>query len=82
MFFSIAILTVDTKLFANQTSILPSYEGVPGNTGGVYMKTITIQLPDVESAMLVQVENTNRFYKNPPDLLLEQSRKEYQRYLW
>ena len=27
------------------------------------MKTITIRLPDVEAAMLVEVQKSNKFYK-------------------
>ena len=42
------------------------------------MKTITIRLPDVETAMLVEVQKVNRTYKNLQGLLINQIRQEYQ----
>ena len=43
------------------------------------MKTITIRLPDVEAAMLMEVQKVNRAYRDLQGLLLEQIRQEYQR---
>lgn len=41
------------------------------------MKTITIRLPDVEAAMLVEVQKTNKLYRDLQGLLLQQIREEY-----
>ena len=41
------------------------------------MKTITIRLPDVEAAMLVEVQKTNRAYRDLQGLLVSQIRQEY-----
>jgi len=41
------------------------------------MKTITIRLPDVEAAMLVEVQKVNRAYRDLQGLLLNQIRQEY-----
>jgi hypothetical protein len=41
------------------------------------MKTIIIRLPDVEVAMLVEVQKVNRAYKDLQGLLLHQIRQEY-----
>ena len=41
------------------------------------MKTITIRLPDVEAAMLLEVQKTNRAYRDLQGLLLKQIRQEY-----
>ncbi len=41
------------------------------------MKTITIRLPDVEAAMLLEVQKTNRAYRDLQALLLNQIRQEY-----
>ena len=41
------------------------------------MKTITIRLPDVEAAMLLEVQKTNRAYRDLQGLLLTQFRLEY-----
>ena len=41
------------------------------------MKTITIRLPDVEAAMLLEVQKTNRAYRDLQGLLLNQIRQEY-----
>lgn len=41
------------------------------------MKTITIRLPDVEAAMLVEVQKTNRAYRDLQGLLLSQIQQEY-----
>ena len=42
------------------------------------MKTITIQLLDVEAAMLAEVQKVNKAYKDPQGLFLQQIRQEYQ----
>ncbi len=41
------------------------------------MKIITIRLPDVEAAMLAEVQKVNRAYRDLQVLLTEQIRKEY-----
>jgi len=41
------------------------------------VKTITIRLPDVEAAMLFEVQKANRVYRDLQGLLLEQIRREY-----
>jgi len=41
------------------------------------VKTITIRLPDVEAAMLVEVQKVNRAYRDPEKLLLNLVRREY-----
>ncbi len=41
------------------------------------MKTITIRLPDVEAAMLVEVQKVNRAYRDLQGLLVSQIRQEY-----
>ena len=41
------------------------------------MKTITIRLPDVEAAMLVEVLKVNRAYKDLQGLLIKQIQQEY-----
>jgi len=41
------------------------------------MKTITIRLPDVEAAMLVEVQKTNRAYRDLQRLLMSQIQQEY-----
>ncbi len=43
------------------------------------MKTLTIRIPDVEAAMLVEVQKTNRAFRDPQGLLLGLIRKEYQK---
>jgi hypothetical protein len=43
------------------------------------VKTITIRLPAVEAAMLLEVQKTNKEYKDLQVLLLNQIRREYQR---
>ena len=42
------------------------------------MKTITIRLPDVEAAMLVEVQKRNKAFKNMQQLLIQQILQEYQ----
>ena len=42
------------------------------------MKTISIRLPDVEAAMLVEVQKRNKIFKDLQQLLIQQIRKEYQ----
>ena len=41
------------------------------------MKTITIRLPDVEVAMLVEVQKRNKAFKDLQQLLIQQIHKEY-----
>ena len=43
------------------------------------MKTITIRLPDVEAAMLVEVQKVNKAYKDLQGLLINQIQTEYQK---
>lgn len=42
------------------------------------MKTITIRLPDVEAAMLVELQKSNRAFKGQQHLLIKQIYQEYQ----
>jgi len=41
------------------------------------MKTITIRLPDVEAAMLVEVQKRNKPFKDLRQLLIQQILQEY-----
>ena len=41
------------------------------------MKTITIRLPDVEAAMLLEVGKVNKAYKDVQGLLINQIQQEY-----
>ena len=41
------------------------------------MKTITIRLPDVEAAMLLEVGKVNKAYKDLQGLLINQIQQEY-----
>jgi len=43
------------------------------------VKTITILLPDVEAAMLVEVQKKNRAYRDLQALLIKQLKIEYSR---
>ena len=43
------------------------------------MKTITIRLPDVEAAMLVEVQKRNKAFKDLQQPLIQQIRQEYQK---
>jgi len=43
------------------------------------MKTITIRLPDVEAAMLVEVQKVNKANGNLQSLLIRQIHQEYQK---
>ena len=43
------------------------------------MKTIAIRLPDVEAAMLVEVQKRNKGFKDLQQLLIQQIRQEYQK---
>ncbi len=43
------------------------------------MKTITIRLPDVEAAMLVEVQKVNKVYNDLQGLLINQIQTEYQK---
>ena len=40
------------------------------------MKTITIRLPDVEAAMLIEVQKRNKAFKDLQQLLIQQIRQE------
>ena len=41
------------------------------------MKTITIRLPDVEAAMMVEVQKVNRAYRDLQGLFISQIQQEY-----
>jgi hypothetical protein len=41
------------------------------------VKTITIRLPDVEAAMLLEVQKVNRAYRDLQGLLINQIQQEY-----
>jgi hypothetical protein len=41
------------------------------------MKMISIRLPDVEAAMLVEVQKVNRAYRDLQGLLINQIQQEY-----
>ena len=41
------------------------------------MKTFTIRLPDVEAAMLVEVQKVNKVYRDLQGLLINQIQQEY-----
>ncbi|MFL0770876.1 MAG: hypothetical protein AB8B36_13565 [Prochlorococcus sp.] len=43
------------------------------------MKTITIRLPDVEAAMLVEVQKRSKVFKDLQLLLIQQIRQEYKK---
>ena len=43
------------------------------------MKTITIRLPDVEAAMLLEVQKVNKAYRDLQGLLINQIKTEYQK---
>ena len=43
------------------------------------MKSITIRLPDVEAAMLVEVQKRNKAFRNIGAMLLQNIRDEYAR---
>jgi hypothetical protein len=43
------------------------------------VKTITIRLPDVEAAMLVEVQKVNKVYNDLQGLLINQIQTEYQK---
>jgi len=45
------------------------------------MKAITIRLPDVEAAMLVEVQKLNKAYRDLQGLLINQIQTEYQKTL-
>jgi len=44
------------------------------------METITIRLPDVEAAMLVEVQKVSRAYRDIQGLLINQIQQEYQKF--
>ena len=41
------------------------------------MKTITIRLPDVEAAMLLEVQKVNKAFRDLQGLLINQIQQEY-----
>jgi hypothetical protein len=43
------------------------------------MKTITIRLPDVEAAMLAEVQKVNKAYKDLQGLVINQIQTEYKK---
>mgnify|MGYP004105811345 CR=1 FL=1 len=43
------------------------------------MKTITIRKPDVEAAMLLEVQKRNKASKDLQQLMIQQLRQEYQK---
>ena len=43
------------------------------------MKTITIRLPDVEAAMLAEVQKKNKTFRDLRGILLEQIQEAYRR---
>ena len=43
------------------------------------MKTLTIRIPDVEAAMLAEVQKSNKTFRDPQGLLLGLIRQEYQK---
>jgi len=45
------------------------------------VKTITIRLPDVEAAMLVEVQKRNKVFRDLHQMLIQQVRHEYQKTL-
>jgi len=42
------------------------------------MKTITIRLPDVEAAMLVEVQKSNKRFRDISNLVIQLIRERYQ----
>ena len=47
------------------------------------MKSITIRLPDLEAAMLVEVQKKNKAFKDLQQLLIQQIRQEYRKvFVW
>ena len=50
-----------------------------GACGGAQVKTITIRLPDVEAAMLTELQKRNKAFKDLQQLLIQQIRQEYQK---
>ena len=41
------------------------------------MKTLTLRIPDVEAAMLLEVQKTNKAFRDLQVMLLNQIRQEY-----
>ncbi|MHA3961310.1 hypothetical protein [Synechococcus sp. LTW-G] len=48
-----------------------------GEQRGHPMKTITIRLPNVEAAMLVEVQKRNKAFRDLQQLLIQQIHQEY-----
>ena len=53
--------------------------GEAGATGEKQMKTIAIRLPDVEAAMLVEVQKVNKAYRDLQGFMMSQIQTEYQK---
>jgi hypothetical protein len=74
----LAELLPEEKQMPEYLSILPRSDcRETGASGGNQMKTITIRLPDVEAAMLVEVQKVNRAYRDLQGLLINQIQQEY-----
>ncbi len=43
------------------------------------MKTLTLRIPDVEAAMLMEVQKSNKSFRDLQGLLLDLIRKEYEK---
>jgi len=43
------------------------------------VKTTTIRLPDVQAAMLIELQKRNKAFKDLQQLLIQQIRQEYQK---
>jgi hypothetical protein len=53
--------------------------GEAGAPGGSQVKTITIRLPDVEAAMLLEVQKRNKAYRDLQKLIILQISREYKK---
>ena len=71
---------IEEKPLPEYLRILQSSDcGEAGATGGSPMKTFTIRLPDVEAAMLVEVQKSNKELKDLRLFLLNYIRREYEK---
>ena len=71
---------IEEKPLPEYLRILQSSDcGEARAVGGSQVKTITIRLPDVEAAMLVEVQRSNPAYRDLSKLLISLIRKSYQR---
>jgi hypothetical protein len=50
--------------------------GATGAAGGTQIKNIIIRLPDVEAAMLVEVQKVNKAYRDLQAVLIQQIHQE------